>query len=46
MYDFKGAAECDRKAAMRFTEEQALEIARREKKLRPARTVLMIKVQS
>jgi hypothetical protein len=46
MYDFRGAAECDRKAAMRFTEEQAREIAKREKKLRPARQVLMITVQS
>jgi hypothetical protein len=45
MFDFRGAAECDRKAAMRFTEEQAREIARREKKLRPARKVLIITVE-
>lgn len=42
--DHRCMAEVDRSAAMRFTEEQARECARREKRLRPGRQIFIIKV--
>lgn len=44
--DFKGMAEVTRDMAMRFTEEQAKQIAREEKALRPGRRVFIIKVEA
>ena len=43
--DFKLMAEVEKKRAFRFTEEQARVRAKAEKKLRPGRKVLIIKVE-
>lgn len=39
-----GMAECDRKDAARFDEETARRVAKNEKRLRPGRSVFVIKV--